>query len=450
MRRALFLALLLLPGLFLAGPPRARADGWEEMRDEFRKGVRSEDWKTRRDAFVYLSGHDRPEAVREILGVLEDEENAAVVLAGVEALTFQKSKGSQEALFEAVRKGKERVRLLVLNALAGLESKAVADLLLEVAQGKDEPAAAQAALALAKQKHPDAVPVLIKLLKDKSWQVRRAAAIALREYRPDEAVGPLADALAASKGRERNEIIGALLEITGERFGNDPAAWKKLARGTPPEEIHAKPELVPTVFGVPIYGQRVVVCLDNSLRMTDPHPFDAERLRELSEAPEGDPIPWFRVKTNGQFAVSHVKHLLQGLPKGAKFELIFFNETVHGLFGSLANVGTATRNAAFAALDDLVTDNGIDSFDALDAALDVAGRGDAKAWKSGPDEIVFVTVNMPNAGPVTEADVVAAALGLKARLRMVPIHTVGIHYHPYEMCRELAARTGGVYVDLTK
>ena len=57
---------------------------------------------------------------------------------------------------------------------------------------------------------------------------------------------------------------------------------------------------------------------------------------------------------------------------------------------------------------------------------------------------------MPTTGEVKEADVVAAAIGLKARLRMVPIHTVGIHFHPYDMCREIAALTGGVYVDLTK
>jgi len=450
MRRAPILAVLLLAGLSVGAPLPARADGWEEMREEFRKARKSEDWQVRRDGFIYLSGHDRPEAVEEILDALEDEENGVVVLGGLEALNFQKSSGSRERLFEVARKGKDRVRLLVLNALAEQDSKDVADLLLEVAQGKDAPAAAQAALALAKQKRPEAVPVLVKLLRDKDWQVRRAAAIALRAYHPDEAVEPLADALASSKGRDRNEILAALLEITGQKFGNDPAAWKKFARGTPAEEIRAKPELAPTIFGVPIYGQRVVICLDDSLRMTDPHPFDADRLRALCDPPDGDPIPWFRVKTNAQFAVAHVKHLIQGLPKGSKFELILFNEIVRGVFGGLANVGAASRNTAFATLDDLITDNGIASYDALDAALDVAGRGDARAWKSGPDEIVFITVNMPNAGEVKEADLVAAAIGLKARLRMVPIHTVGIHYHPYDMCREIAARTGGVYVDLTK
>ena len=442
----LLLACLLLFG---AGAQRARADGWEDMRAEFRKGAKSSLWNVRSDAFLYLSGYDRPEAVREILRALDKEQNAAVLLSGVTALEGQKSRGSRELLFDIARKGKERTRLLVLTALGRQKGPDVGDLLLEGAAGKDAPAAAQAALALKDQKHAGTVPVLAKLLKSKHWQVRRAAAITLKAFRPDEAILPLANALAASKGRDRSEILDALLEITGEKFGNDPAAWKRFANGTPSEEIRAKPDLAPSVFGVPIYGRRVVICLDNSLRMTDKHPFKTDRLKELSYPPDGAPIPWIRTKTNGQFAREQVKHLLRGLPKGTKFEIIVFNETVRDVFGGLTNLGTASRNRAFETLDGLVTDNGIAAYTALEKALDVAGIG-GKAWKSGPDEIIYITVNMPTTGDVVEADLVSKSIGLKARLRMVPIHTVGIHYHPYEMCREMAALTGGVYVDLTK
>jgi hypothetical protein len=442
------LLVLLLASLAAARP--ARADGWEETRETFRAAMKSEEWKERQDAYLYLSGYDRPEAVEEIRRALDKETNAAVELAAVDALAAQKSQGSREILFQVARKGKGRERLLVLNALARQKSLDVGALLLEVAAGRDGPAAAQAALGLKDQKHPDTVQVLLPLLKHKSWQVRRAAAITLREFRPDEAVKPLADALALSTGRDRNEIIAALFEITGEKFGNDPAAWKALARGTPPEEIRARPTHPPYAFGVPIYGQRVVVCLDNSLRMTDRHPFDDERLRALSTAPDGKAIPWIRVATNGQFAHAQVKHLIRGFTKGTKFELILFNEMVRPVFGGLANVGTASRNTVFEALDGLEPDNGIAAYTALEQALDIAGPGDARAWKSGPDEIIYITVNMPTAGEVVEADLVAAAIGLKARLRMVPIHTVGIHFHPYEMCRQIAALTGGVYVELTK
>jgi len=341
-RRSLLplLVCLLLP---LVAPPAAYADGWEEMREEFRAAMKSDQWKERQDGFIYLSGYDRPEAVEEILRALKKETNAAVELAALGALAAQKSKGSREVLFKIARKGKGRERLLVLNALARQPSLDVGELLLEVAAGKDGPAAAQAALALKNQKHPDTVKVLVPLLKHKSWQVRRAAAITLKEFRPDEAVKPLADALALSKGRDRNEILAALLEITGEKFGNDPAAWKAFARGTPADEIRPKPKHPPYAFGVPIYGQRVVICLDNSLRMTDRHPFDDQRLRKLSTAPDGKAIPWIRVATSGQFAQAQVKHLIRGFQKGTKFELIIFNEQVRPVFNGLANVGSRAR-----------------------------------------------------------------------------------------------------------
>ena len=447
LRRLLLVSLLILA---LLPTDRAFADGWEDMREEFRTAMKSDKWKERQDGFIYLEGYDRPEAVEEILRALKKETNAAVELAALDALAAQKSKGSREVLFKIARKGKGRERLLVINALARQPSLDVGEMLLEVAAGKDGPAAAQAALALKDQKHPDTVKVLVPLLKSKHWQVRRAAAITLKALRPDEAVKPLADALALSKGRDRFEILDALLEITGETFGNDPAAWKAFARGTPAAEIRAKPKHPPYAFGVPIYGQRVVICLDNSLRMTDRHPFGDERLRKLSTAPDGKAIPWIRVATNGQFAHAQVKHLIRGFQKGTKFELIVFNATVQPVFNGLANVGSAARNTVFEVMDGLKTDDGIAAYTALQQALDVAGATDAKAWKSGPDEIIYITVNVPTAGEVTEADLVAAGIGLKARLRMVPIHTVGIHYHPYDMCREIAKLTGGVYVDLTK
>ena len=450
-RPGLLLATLLPAFLLLGGPARTvRADDWDAMLEEFQSGQKSEDWRARRDAFSYLSNYDRPEAVKEILSALAREGNGAVLLGGVEALSAQKSLGSRAVLFEAARKGTGEERLLVLLALAAQAGPDVGALLREVAQGNSAPAAAQAALALGSEKRPETVPVLRKLLGHRDWQVRAAAARSLGAQEDPAAVPDLAAALAVAKGRDRADLVAALEKLSGQAFGNDPAAWKKLAQGTPPAEIRARPDLPPSAFGIPIYGERVVIVLDNSLRMGDPHPFDTERLRTLCDVKDGDPIPWFRMQTNAQFAHAHVRHLIQGLPKGSRFELITFNEVVRETFAALAGAGAATRKTAFDVLAALETDNGIATYDALLRALDIAGGREGAAWKSGPDEILFVTVNVPTAGEVKEVDVVGPAIGLRARLRMVPIHTVGIHNHPYEMCRAIAERSGGTYVDLSK
>ncbi|MHC5012398.1 MAG: vWA domain-containing protein, partial [Planctomycetota bacterium] len=146
----------------------------------------------------------------------------------------------------------------------------------------------------------------------------------------------------------------------------------------------------------------------------------------------------------------HVKHLIQGLPKDTRYEVLSFNELVNPFFGALTPANAGTKNQALEILAELVTDDGIASYTALTDALDIVSPKDHIAWKSGPDEILFITVNLPNTGEVKEADVVGAAIALKARLRMVPIHTVGIHYHPYDMCRMIAERTGGIYVNLVE
>ena len=48
---------------------------------------------------------------------------------------------------------------------------------------------------------------------------------------------------------------------------------------------------------------------------------------------------------------------------------------------------------------------------------------------------------------IKEADVVAAAIALKAGMLMVPVHAIGIEAHPYEMLKTIARETGGSYVN---
>ena len=84
-------------------------------------------------------------------------------------------------------------------------------------------------------------------------------------------------------------------------------------------------------------------------------------------------------------------------------------------------------------------------YDAMIEALDLGGSKDGAAWTKGPDEIVFTACNAPNEGEIKDPDVVAAAIALKARIRMVPIHTVGVETHSYTMMETIARETGGVY-----
>jgi hypothetical protein len=59
-------------------------------------------------------------------------------------------------------------------------------------------------------------------------------------------------------------------------------------------------------------------------------------------------------------------------------------------------------------------------------------------------------VALPWLAEHTDPVVIGPAIGLKARLRMVPITTVGVGEHPYDLLSQLAESTGGTYVGLGK
>jgi len=473
--RLTLVALLLLGAGGLRG---AAADDTKDALKAFRAGARAEAWKDRRDAYLGIADFDGAEAARDVLAAAVREKNAAVVLTALDILGGFETDGAQGALAVELGKSKGTRKMYVLLALARQSGEKAVPLLLATLRGKAAPAIAQAALALGRKEVKAAVPDLVKVLGHKDWQVRRAAAMALLriaqpppptpekgkpadpKFRwpvPDELKAPevtnaLVSALAASSGRERYDVIRALETIHEKDLGDNLVAWKLVAEGKEPDAKTLAKRIRPTyVFGIPIYGKRVVLIYDNSLRSGDPHSFGSgERLAEVCEVPGARPLLQMRLRTVGQFVQAHMKRCVHDMAKGMKFELIHFNETVRHTFGKFASVNSASRRIVDELFAGLKNDNGINSYGALTEALDMGGAADTKAWKRGPDEIVFVTCNIPTAGEIQDADVIGAAIALKARLRMVPIHTVGVLSHPYGMLRRIAKETGGVYRNYDK
>ena len=472
-RPPVLLLCLLLLGL---GPARqARADDTQEVRKAFRAALAQEDWKARREAYLGIADYDSREVVDEILDALAREENPAVVLTGVGVLAGFVSEGAQAALTEALRKGKSDRKAYVLMALARQRGDASVPILTETVQGKDPVSAAQAALALGQKEVEAAVPHLVGLLGHKDWQLRRAAAMGLRAIAqppppkpkpgeeakakdfkwpvPESLKAPavtqaLVAALGVATGVDRQAIVAALEAIHEVDLGLNLAAWKLVAAGKEVDErTLRKREHPAAAFGIPLYGERIVLIYDNSLRAGDPHRFGSgDRLLELCQVPGSEkPIFSARLLTVGQFAQAHVERCIRDMPSGTKFDLITFNETIKPLFGRFVGASAANRKLVDDLFETLSPDNGIATYGVLNEALDMGGAGLAKAWKKGPDEIVFVTCNQPTTGDITDADVVGAAIALKTRLRMVRLHTVGIESHPYAMLETMARETGGVY-----
>lgn len=469
---ACLLVLLLVAGAPPALLPHASADTKAAIK-EFKKALKAERWQDRRDAYLTVADYDSAEVADAVLDALTKETNPGVHLAGVRVLAGLESPGAQAQLATEAKKARGSRKQYVLLALSAQKGDATVPILLEVVQGKDGPAAAQAAIALGRKEVEAAVPHLTALLGHKDWQVRRAGAMALaniaqppppkpkdgkpppKDFRwpvPDFMQAPeitqkLIAALAASEGVERGAIIQALAEIHDVDHGLNVAAWKAVAAGKPVDRrIERKRVHPPAAFGIPLFGQRIVFIYDNSLRSGDPHRFGTgDRLQEVAQVPGGPPLVTSRLLTVGQFARAHIERAVDMMKKGQQFEVITFNATVRPLFSKFTSPGGASQKALEEMFAGLEPDDGINAYGALTQALDMGGAADSKAWKRGPDEIVFVTCNQPTAGELVDADVVAAAIGLKGRLRMVRIHTIGIESHAYGMLASIARQTGGVY-----
>lgn len=464
--------LVLLAAVWGLRPVAVRAeDDWATSKKAFSKAQKSIDWKVRNAGWADLSYHDSADAASEALSALAREEHPAVLLTAIRTISAFGSKGAKEVLISAARKGKDPVRLYVLLALSDQPGDAAKDVLLELLATHEGPACAQAALALGKRRIQEAQPHLLALLSHKDWRLRAAGARGLRFLAGEipvaqpgkppppatpaallttDVLNALVDAFESGQNRDRADALATLERLTQQRFGVDLPAWRALASGVKPADIARNPQPAALIAGVPVLGRRVVILSDNNTRTEDVVPFDDTRLRELCKVPGGRDIPPFRIKTLKDFINAHVKRLISDLPDGTLFDLLVMGGKPRDVFGRLTPANGGTRQAAITVLEEAKVEASNDTFTALDQALDISGRKDSVAWDVGPEEIVYVAVAVPWRAEQTDATVVAAAIGLKARLRMVAISTVGVAEHPYELCRSLAEQTGGTYVDLTK
>jgi hypothetical protein len=434
--------------------PPAAAD-LESAKKHFLDNVKKPDWKSRRSAYGALSDHDGTVAARTILDSVLEEKNVVVVATAVEALRRFASLGARAVLLDALKKGKATERLYAAYALAYNLAPEVDAALIEAAAGSGPPAG-QAVLSLATPRRgAGAFPALLKALASDVAPIRTAAARALGALEAKEAVKPLVERLKVEKGAPRAAVVAALEAITKKRLGDAPKKWAAVAAGEDEAAVDEKPALPPTFFGIPVVGERVVFVLDRSLLMADPHPLQGpenrDRLEALCSPPDGERIPYRRLKSKLQLASAHLTHAVDGLPSGSRFEVLLMAADVKGVFEKKwVGVGSAAKKTLSETLATLEVDDGINLHDALVEALDLGGAADDKAWKQGPDEVFLVTNNMPTAGEVPDADLVALGIGVKARLRGVTVHVVGIGNHPFHMAKALAQRTGGAYLDLSK
>jgi len=470
------LRFLLLCLVLVFAAPVAYADAWSDAKREFRSALRSKDWKTRREAYLALIDYESADCVREILTAALKEQNGAVVREALKTLGTLEGQAARDAILVELSKARGTKATYLLMALARQDGPDGVDALLGIFAGKDPQRAALAALALGAKAEERSLPALIAGLENKSWQVVGASARALEHmawsawtqptkptegkkpampawFDVEKVLWPLIDRLEVAEGPERGDLVQALETITKKDYGWNVPAWAAHAKGEEPDAATLrKRKYPPHMFGVPLYGRRIVIVMDANVLTDNVHPFtNRERLKELCKVPGRPDLPWFKIKTIKEFHAAHVRSGIRALPKrGQKFELIFSGKDPKSVFGKLIAANAGNQKAAIEDIAKMKPSNGNDILTAMTMALDVSGSKDAVAWQKGPDEILCVYSSVPWEAEVTEAVVVGSAIGLKAGGRMVKIHAVGVHEYAYEMLELFSGLSGGRYVALIR
>lgn len=163
--------------------------------------------------------------VIELLCSALKDESAGVRERAARELGEIKDSHAIEPLSAALNDSDENVRRLAAGALEKIGKPAVEALIAVLNDPVDE-VQIYATLALAKIGDPALEPLIVAL-KDQNPNVRYRAAKALGAMKDFRAVEALIGAMKNNWGLPSQEAGRALLNITGEHFGNRPEEWQK-------------------------------------------------------------------------------------------------------------------------------------------------------------------------------------------------------------------------------
>ena len=276
-------------------------------------------------------------------------------------------------------------------------------------------------------------------LDDKLWYVRRAALIACRHRRDAIGMDFLLKRFPKETPRLRVEIFAALTDLTGGVMPPDPKEWAKWWSYARKDFNPAKPraagaksgktELVLdtlSYFGLEIHSDGLALLVDVSGSMV-------RRQVEFVSDPKKEK------KIKGKASPFHVANeeirgVLKQYPKGARFNLIAFNDRVLPFQKKLVKKSARSAQKALRFLKKLKPEGETNTYDALKLALT-----DVRV-----DTIVLVSDGEPTRGRRTETADILEAIARVNRFRGTVIHTVQIGEEQPFM-RRLASGNGGSY-----
>jgi len=389
-------ALLLLAAAVASAAPTSP----ETLRRDVQRALRLRTPGERASAVQRaFEGHDSPDAAQVAVDEMFDRDEAQIVL---EAAMLAVGRMQAPTVVGALRKGAESPSLLrrirSIEALGRTQAIGAVGALLPLLGDADAPIRAAAATAVGRKDDATTAGNVEPLLGDPEWTVRSAAVAALSRLRSKASIPALAAAMRAGGGRLVDDCLFALMDVTGQRLGPDPARyeawWAKEQKK--PESATVPWEAPPFSFRSLRLGtrsRRILFVLSTSETMKDSvgdAAGDARLVASIADAGADLAADLRAAKSKLDVARVHLRSMLRTLRDDVTFDVMVYSASPTFAFGKLTAADATTRKRAEARIASLSPGGPANLHGALVRAFDPRGK-DPFVVDDGPDTVVLFT-----------------------------------------------------------
>ncbi len=321
---------------------------------------------------------------------------------------------------------------------------------------------------LGETKDPSMLDRLIPVLEDRHLTVQVSAVHAIRTIGGETVIEPLYKALDKAQGRVQDDLVDALIYLTGKNLGTQSISWegwwsqnkgKVEIAGVSREEFD---RLIKDgasgssgmYYGLRVLSKNVTFVLDVSGSMQELH-----KIPDFSAEPKKtDPksgstgvggkdkdgkdkkAKKYIEKPKIELAKRELRGVLGAMAKGVKFNIIQFSGIPTAWQGELIGMDEDVLEAARKYVDSLGPGGTTNVYDSLLLAME----------DPTVDTVYFLSDGAPTAGTYQDTKSILEKIAAANEIRKVKIHTIGFKLEPAakDLMKKLAEENHGSFVDI--
>jgi hypothetical protein len=471
------LLVMLLVRTGLGEEDDARTLAFKRYRAESIRHVFASTVATSEERVIPLRGLDKygcPEAARWlILEVLATSDEGDVLREVTRVLTRYSDRETTEEMAKIWRtklKKNIRARTLLTLAMGPKKNDASRDVLRAAFKLKDARIVAAACRAVGKGDDDTFKAQLVAALRHKEALVRSAAVIALADLSEFDTKPAVFRIFCTDKSNfVRFRAWQALRMFEKDnRLPCETQKWaewweKKKNDSTDPDSDtkNVWGERFPggtgnvkaaRWFGIPVLADRVVVVLDATQRMDQGWKIDP--VKERAKPKETRTPNFFSVKTRYALSLAHLNRMLKETPAKTQIALALYHDKAappnHSIVpesGKWLKISKKTRKVLGAAIKGYEPGGTSSLYEGMQAGF--AFQSSKRPAQLGAQVICFLTNGRPTGGEFkNRADRIKGEIWVAAQVRGVVVHAAGLHHHAFDLLKDMAKESGGLYVHM--